>query len=53
MVLATFTIFKASFKNLTDSTRALVYDPAQTQQQIPERVVKLGRTFKFEIKVVF
>ncbi len=35
--------FKASAKNLTDSTRRLLYDPAQTSSKIAERSFKIGR----------
>jgi outer membrane receptor protein involved in Fe transport len=41
--------FKVSLKNLTDSTRRIIYDPAQTADEIPERSYKVGRSFKFGI----
>ncbi len=46
-------IFKFSAKNLTDTTRRLVYDPSQTSSRIPERSYKLGREFKFTITWAF
>ncbi len=34
---------KVSLKNLTDSTRRLIYDPSQTSSKIAEREFKIGR----------
>jgi TonB-dependent receptor len=45
--------FKVSAKNLTDSTRKIVYDPYQTDEQIPERSYKRGREFKFTLSYAF
>jgi len=42
-------IFKISGKNLTNTTRRIVYDPGQTEQRYPERSYKVGRNFKFTI----
>ncbi len=40
-------------KNLTDSTRRIVYDPYQTSERIAERSVKEGRDFKLQLKYAF
>ncbi len=45
--------FRLSAKNLTDSTRRIVYDPYQTSGKIPERSYKVGRDFKFSISYTF
>lgn len=45
--------FKMSVKNLTDSRRAIVYDPNQTAGRIPERQFKVGRDFSFALKYEF
>jgi TonB-dependent receptor len=39
--------FKGSAKNLTDSTRRIIYDPAQTRQRVSERSFKIGRDYSF------
>jgi outer membrane receptor protein involved in Fe transport len=44
---------KASLKNLTDSTRRLVYDREQTNDEIAERSYKIGRDFKFGVTYAF
>jgi outer membrane receptor protein involved in Fe transport len=41
--------FKASVKNLTDSTRRLIYDPNQTTSEIAERTFKVGRDLSISI----
>jgi len=41
--------FKLSAKNLTDSTRRLVYDPDQTVGTIAERTFNVGRDYSFSI----
>ena len=46
-------VFKISAKNLTDTTRRLIYDPGQTSVRIPERSYKLGRDFKFTVTWAF
>jgi len=46
-------IFKVSAKNLTDTTRRIVYDPGQTAARIPERSYKVGRDFKFTMTLAF
>jgi outer membrane receptor protein involved in Fe transport len=45
--------FKVSLKNLTDSTRKLVYDLNQTSGEIAERSFKVGRDFKFTLTYAF
>ncbi len=45
--------FKVSLKNLTDSTRKLVYDLYQTEDEIAERSFKVGRDFKFTLTYSF
>jgi outer membrane receptor protein involved in Fe transport len=45
--------FKVSLKNLTDSTRKLVYDRYQTDDEIAERSYKVGRDFKFTLTYSF
>jgi outer membrane receptor protein involved in Fe transport len=42
-------VFKASAKNLTDSKRRIVYDPEQTDDEIPERAFRIGRDLSFSI----
>jgi outer membrane receptor protein involved in Fe transport len=44
---------KLEAKNLTDTTRRIVYDPAATAQKIPERAYKLGQSIKLEVKYTF
>jgi hypothetical protein len=41
--------FKASLKNLTDSTRGRFYDPNQTNDVVYERRGKVGRQYKFGV----
>jgi len=41
--------FKMSIKNLTDSRRQIIYDDAQTSQEIAERSFRLGRDYSFSI----
>jgi outer membrane receptor protein involved in Fe transport len=41
--------FKVSIKNLTDSTRRIIYDPDQTRDEIVERSYKVGRDFSFSL----
>jgi len=45
--------FKLSVKNLTDSTRRVVYDRDQTTSTIPERSYKVGRDVSFSIGYAF
>jgi outer membrane receptor protein involved in Fe transport len=45
--------FSVQMKNLTNSTRRIVYDPYQTSERIPEREIKVGRDFKFQLKYSF
>lgn len=40
---------KGSLKNLTDSTRRLIYDPAQTVGEIAEREYKVGRDLSVSV----
>ncbi|MGZ8853239.1 MAG: hypothetical protein ACXW2X_07565 [Thermoanaerobaculia bacterium] len=44
---------KASIKNLTDSTRGIVYDTDQTNDEISERAYKVGRDFSFSLIYTF
>ena len=45
--------FKFDAKNLTDSTRALVYDRLQTQGTVGERSFKVGRDYSFQLGFSF
>jgi len=45
--------FKVSVKNLTDSTRRIVYDRNQTVNRIAEREYKVGRDYSFSLKYEF
>jgi hypothetical protein len=45
--------FKTSIKNLTDSTRRIVYDREQTRQKIAERANKVGRDYSFSLTYSF
>jgi len=45
--------FKMSIKNLTDSRRAIIYDPNQTSGRIPERQFKVGRDYSFALRYEF
>ncbi|MDJ0849362.1 MAG: TonB-dependent receptor [Myxococcota bacterium] len=45
--------FKATFKNLTDSRRRILYDTKQLAGDVPERSVRVGRDFKFTITWTF
>jgi TonB-dependent receptor len=45
--------FKTSIKNLTDSTRRIVYDPVQTSQTVAERSYKVGRDYSFSLTYSF
>lgn len=40
---------KLSVKNLTNTTRRIVYDPYQTHDEISERAFELGRDFSFSL----
>jgi hypothetical protein len=40
---------KASIKNLTDSTRRLIYDTEQTIRKYAERSYKIGRDYSFSL----
>lgn len=44
---------KASIKNLTDSSRGIVYDTNQTINEISERSYKVGRDFSFSLTYTF
>jgi TonB-dependent receptor len=52
-ILGSDVTFKFSAKNLTNTTRRLIYDPAQTVDRIAERSYKLGRDFKFTITLAY
>jgi outer membrane receptor protein involved in Fe transport len=45
--------FKVSIKNLTDSTRRIIYDTEQTRNEIAERSYKVGRDFSFSLTYEF
>jgi outer membrane receptor protein involved in Fe transport len=45
--------FKTSIKNLTDSTRRIIYDPAQTSQKVAERSYKIGRDYSISLTYTF
>jgi hypothetical protein len=45
--------FKLQLKNLTDSTRQLIYDPEATREEVAERSFKVGREFKFSVTYGF
>jgi hypothetical protein len=42
-------IFKISIKNLTDSTRRIIYDADQTRRTIAERSLRVGRDLSFSV----
>ncbi len=44
---------KLTLKNLTDSERGIVYDPAQTSQEIAERRYRVGRDFSLALSWAF
>jgi outer membrane receptor protein involved in Fe transport len=41
---------KFSAKNLTDSTRKIVYDPEQTREEIAERAYRVGRDYSLSLQ---
>jgi outer membrane receptor protein involved in Fe transport len=41
--------FKLNVKNLTDSTRRIVYDRQQTSKRVAERSFKIGRDYSFSV----
>jgi outer membrane receptor protein involved in Fe transport len=43
-------VLKASAKNLTDTTRRLIYDPAQTKSKVAERAWKVGRDVSLSLQ---
>jgi TonB-dependent receptor len=45
--------FKVSIKNLTDSTRRIIYDRDQTRNEIAERSYKVGRDLSFSLTYQF
>jgi TonB-dependent receptor len=45
--------FKFNVKNLTDSSRSIVYDREQTSDEVAERSYKIGRDFSFSITYTF
>jgi outer membrane receptor protein involved in Fe transport len=45
--------FKTSIKNLTDSTRRIVYDRAQTASKVAERSYKVGRDYSVSLTYTF
>ncbi len=44
---------KLTLKNLTDSERGILYDPAQTSQEIAERRYRVGRDFSLALSWAF
>jgi len=44
--------FRVSVKNLTDSTRKVIYDQEQTIDDYPERSFKIGRDYSFSLGYV-
>jgi len=46
-------MLKFTAKNLTDSTRRIIYDPNQTSGEIPERSYKKGRDYKLTFTYTF
>ncbi|RIL01356.1 MAG: hypothetical protein DCC71_18015 [Proteobacteria bacterium] len=44
---------KLSVKNLTNSTRQIVYDPYQTHREISERSFQVGRDYSFSLSYTF
>ena len=44
---------RASVKNLTDTTRKIIYDQEQTIDDIAERSFKIGRDYSFAIGYTF
>jgi hypothetical protein len=44
---------KASVKNLTNSSRGIVYDPDQTRDEIAERSFTVGRDLSFSVQYRF
>src|SRR4029453_4349951 len=38
-------VFKTSIKNLPDSRRRIIYDPYQTDEDIPERSFRVGQDY--------
>jgi outer membrane receptor protein involved in Fe transport len=44
---------KLSVKNLTDSTRKVIYDPEQTRSEIEEREFKVGRDYSLSLSYTF
>ncbi|MGH0035580.1 MAG: TonB-dependent receptor domain-containing protein [Myxococcota bacterium] len=50
--LGKFTL-KGTFKNLTNSTRKIIYDPYQTNSTVNERSVKIGRDYSFSFSYLY
>ena len=46
-------VFKMSVKNLTDSKRAIVYDPEQTRDEISERRYRIGQDYSFSLTYTY
>ena len=46
-------MLKLSAKNLTDSTRQIIYDKSQTVAEIAERSYKVGRNYKLSLTYRF
>lgn len=46
-------VFKMSVKNLTDSKRAIIYDPEQTRDEISERRYRIGQDYSFSLTYTY
>jgi outer membrane receptor protein involved in Fe transport len=46
-------VVKASVKNLTDSKRAIIYDPEQTREEISERRFRIGQDYSFSVTYTY
>jgi len=46
-------VFKMSVKNLTDTKRAIIYDPEQTRDEISERRFRIGQDYSFSLTYTY
>jgi hypothetical protein len=46
-------VAKVSVKNLTDSKRAIIYDPDQTREEISERRYRIGQDYSFSLTYTY
>jgi outer membrane receptor protein involved in Fe transport len=44
---------RASAKNLTNSSRGIIYDPDQTRDEVAERSYKIGRDYSLSLSYTF